>query len=154
KGHPPRSQPVEPGGGWVLMGVPFLAVATVVALFMSGVIGDRSNVVDMPVSVPLMFGSAFGAAGIYLVVAGIRGELRQRRLREARHHHPGEPWRWEHPFQTRVHDGARQRAMGAFVFPVSWFALLAPFHEVFGRSAARCAPRWRRAGAGRTASWW
>jgi hypothetical protein len=132
KGHAPRSQPSEPSGAWVVMAVPFLAVATFIALFMSGVIGDGSRPDDMPMSVPLMFGFVFSAAGIFLVVAGIRGERRQRRLREARSLHPDEPWLWEHPWQARVHDGARQRALREFVFPVIWLAFLAPFHEVFG----------------------
>lgn len=68
KGHAPRSQPVEPGGGWVLMGVPFLAVATVVALFMSGVIGDRSNVEDMPVTFLAPFHEVFGFNGTLILM--------------------------------------------------------------------------------------
>jgi len=132
QGYSPRSEATEPTGVRVLMAVPFLAVAMLVTLFMLGVIGDRSRIDDMPMSMPLTFGAFFGAAGVWLVVSGIRGVRRQRRVREGRSLHPAEPWRWEHPWQARVHDDARRRAVDGFVFPLLWFTFLVPFHLLFG----------------------
>ncbi len=130
KSHAPRSQPTELGLGGVVMALPFLAFATVIALFTFGVIGSRPD--DMPMSVPLVFGFLFFAAGMYFVVAGILGERRQRRLREARDLHPDEPWLREHPWQARSHDGTRQRALREFAFPILWLIFMVPFHDVFG----------------------
>jgi hypothetical protein len=132
KGHLPRSGGTQATGCFAVMAVPFLGISALVILFMLGVIGDGSIGDDMPLAVALLFGGGFGAAGLWLLVSGIQGERRERRLRQARRLHPDEPWRWEFPAGNRIEDDARQRTLSAFIFPILWFAFVIPFHLVFG----------------------
>jgi hypothetical protein len=131
KGYLPRRLTAEPAPSWMLMAVPFLAVAVLAALFMSGRIGSAPrDATAMSMLLVLLY--AFGASGIWLMAAGLLAGVRHLQRRERQRLDPKEPWRWDRPWRKRISDRLQRRAWGELVFPLVCLVLLAPFHVIFG----------------------
>ena len=129
--HVVHQPSLSPSWSWVVMGWMFLAVSGVSALFLFGVIGTVKRGDVGARSTLLMFVIVFGASGLWLVVDGLLALRKRRRRLEGQRLHPREPWRWEHPWRTRVDDGALGRVLRAFVHPVMCAVILTPFHFLF-----------------------
>lgn len=105
------------GAGSILFGLPFLGVGLLVMGLATGVVPvHATSGTTPPTFVLLAFGGVFSAVGAFVVTAGLRGWLRQRRRDALFAANPDEPWRGDHDWDPRY---AYDRASD----PVPAFAL-------------------------------
>ncbi len=90
-------------GLWaVLFGCPFLGAGLFVFALSAGTIPLSSESGKPPPAwVLVVFGAVFALVGGALMTAGLRGWLRERRRDAIFARHPDEPWRGDHPWDTR-----------------------------------------------------
>jgi hypothetical protein len=115
--------------GWpaALFGLPFLAVGVVgVAQF----VGQPAQV-DAPRPMILWFGVVFGLAGLSLIVHGLRGLVRRRRVADRRERHPAEPWLWDYDWPRHgVTDRAGRAVVRTFMGAAALVVFLLPFNWI------------------------
>jgi hypothetical protein len=120
--------------GWpaVVLGVPIAAAGLGLAALVLGFLAPatvRTN--GMPPWILAMVGVSFAWAGVSTSVHGLLGVRRKAHVRRLQARHPGEPWRWDHPWNERgTHDDTLQRARFFFSVAVFIFVFLTPFHWI------------------------
>jgi hypothetical protein len=123
----------RPGRGTFIFGV-ILALAGALVVTMAG--GLIPTELTVPREVVMMPGVGMLAFGLYLLVRGGTGLLRERRRARLRARHPDEPWRGDHDWSP---EGAREGSYGdagatlviagfcfLFLAPFNWMAFLSP----------------------------
>lgn len=97
----PTSVSAGIGAGGMLFGLPFLGVGLLVLAVAVGTLPTRTSGQQPPTFVLLAFGSVFAVVGAFVMIAGLRGWLRQRRRDALFATHPDEPWRGDYPWDPR-----------------------------------------------------
>jgi hypothetical protein len=120
--------------GWaaVLFGIPFAAMGFAAAAMAAGIFAPHTlKTRGLPPWLLAMVSGLFAVVGLSVAIHGIRGVQRMVRVTRLRAAHPGEPWRWDHPWNERVaHDDTVGRARHFFVVAMFVFAVLTPFHWI------------------------
>lgn len=98
----------------VFFGLPFLAVGVFVGLLVGGAVPLPSGEHQVPLWVLVAFGLVFGLVGATVVLAGLRGWLRQRRRDALFARYPDEPWRGDHDWDERVARDRGSNLLGRF----------------------------------------
>ena len=122
-----RTQSATAIDGWksVLMGLPFLAAGVAIVLVALGVLHARKNAPDWLIG---MLGTMFGAAGLFLLIHGLRGVIRRRAYLAEAANRPNEPWLFDYHWRREgiafsAFGEMLKRLMAALV----WTAFLTPF---------------------------
>src|SRR6266700_2003611 len=122
-----RPSPLRYGRIVVWMGAPFSMVGICLLLIGLGVIhpsGARA-----PLHVLLAVGVVFLAAGLLLLVQGLRDIQLQKRLQVAVPTEGREPWRWDHAWdQTGIGPDTWPQIIQGLGFGIFLSLFLAPFH--------------------------
>jgi hypothetical protein len=130
----------RPGRGTVIFGL-VLCLAGAVLVGIAG--GLLPTDLSVPSEVVMMPGVGMLAFGLYMVIRGGTGLLRERRRARRLIRHPGEPWLGDHDWSP---DGARDSSYAdvggtlviagfcfLFLAPFNWIAFLGPdAHWLFG----------------------
>lgn len=122
-----RAVSVVPIHGWraVLFGLPFVACGAGLVIY--AVAGGRS--IKAPPELLVLAGCAFAVMGGLLLVHGMCGAARERRVRAAQAWQPNEPWAWDYDWDSRGIDALGARAPARWIkFCGAAALLLAPFH--------------------------
>lgn len=131
-GRQARSATTVHGPVSAIVGLPFVAVGL-------AIVGVVSGVIDVPVDgadrvPPWLIGSigaVFAWAGLSFVAHGVRGVVRNARVRRIRAAHPEEPWRWDHEWDDRgATDDTATRAGQLLTGALFMLVFLTPFHWI------------------------
>ena len=115
------------GAGSIVFSLPFLGIGTYFALA-----GFRFIPLPAQANAPLWvvgcLGLAFAAAGLMVMVNGVRGAINKRRARAVADRH-GEPWFQDHPWERDgINDRAERRVIHGFVMAAFMVVFLGPFN--------------------------
>jgi len=82
-------------------------------------------------------GALFGLAGMGMLATGVRGLFRGARIARLRRERPGEPWLWDHAWDTEgASDMTGLNARRAFVSAVAIVLFMVPFHIIAAKAPA------------------
>ena len=128
------------GGATTIHGWPAVAVGVLVTGIGLGLAGVMLGLIapgsvkangEMPTWIIAIVGGLFAWAGLSLTVHGLRGVRSATRVRSLRAMYPGEPWRWDHPWDERVAlDDTASRARQFFVVGVFVLVVMTPFNWI------------------------
>jgi hypothetical protein len=120
--------------GWpaVVVGALVTAVGIGLAGLVMGVIAPGAvKPQPMPRWIIAFAGLLFAFAGASAAVHGVQGVRRMARIRRLRAAHPGEPWRWDYPWNERgTRDDTGARARHFFVVAMFLLTSLTPAHWI------------------------
>ena len=117
------------GRGAIIFGVPFVAAGVFIILIGTKTIKVDPGSVNAPYWVLTVIGAVFGLAGLWLMIAGLRGELSERRRARLQRENPDEPWLADHAWNTEQSvSSTGRKARGMFIAWVVMMAFLSPFH--------------------------
>ena len=124
-GH--RGVSVVPVQGWraVLFGLPFVVCGVGAAILASLGLGSS----EAPPELVVLGGVVFALGGVVLMVHGVRGLGRGRRLQAEQALRPHEPWAWDYDWDTRGIDARGSRALSRWgAASAAATLLLVPLH--------------------------
>ncbi len=123
--HPTQSATAIDGGKSVLFGLPFLLAGIFIAAVGFNYIQARKHAPDWVI---LICGGMFFSAGLFLVLHGIRGMIREARGRREAAQFPVQPWRSDfHWHKEGATFSAFNAMLGRLLAAMVWNAILVPF---------------------------
>jgi hypothetical protein len=131
RGRQARSATTIHGWPSVILGLPFVAVGLAILGVATGYITVQSDGRQLPTWFIAILGTVFAWAGLSFVGHGLGGARRTARAWRLRAAHPGEPWRWDHPWEERGSiDDTGARAGQSVYAAIFMFVFLVPFHWI------------------------
>lgn len=129
KEHQGRSNVAIHGGFSVVFSLPFILAGLAIILLAAGVIPAPASSFHAPRFVVGLVGGIFLAAGLLVLVYGIRSMRQTARVKEMLQRHPDEIWLADHPWNVReAQDDTLRRASGMFFGAAFLLFFLAPFN--------------------------
>ena len=123
-----RGDLLSAGWGRVVVGLIILAMGTFIVLVSADVIRSEDSNFHAPRWVVGVVGVLFATAGLMVMVAGMLGARRTRRLKARSLQHPNEPWMADHGWHPRY---SRDEGNSRLVNTLMGSALLAMFAVPF-----------------------
>ena len=132
KGHDYLSETTIHGYKSLLFGLPFVAAGAIMLVLASPI--NRGTHGDMPWQLVILIIAFFPFAGIIFIGHGLRGILRQQRIKALQILYAHEPWKWDSLWKT---DGTSDRSGATmykvfrigivfllFLLPFNWLAFI------------------------------
>ncbi|GMU34899.1 MAG: hypothetical protein HS101_02025 [Planctomycetia bacterium] len=129
--HNPVSATTIHGKPAVIFGSLFVAMGVFICLMVTGVIPSKTKSADAPPWVGVIAGSIFAIAGLWVVLHGLGGVLRQRWSRKMKLRYGDELWRSDHKWNEHCARDMQARGVRQMLFGMLFMILFAaPFNLV------------------------
>ena len=123
--HPTQSATAIDGWRSALFGIPFLAAGVWISLAAFGILPARNHAPDWVIGI---FGVLFFFGGLFFLIHGLRGAVRQAQYLRAAAQRPGQSWFYDfHWRQEGIAFSAFNAMLGRLLAALVWTAFLAPF---------------------------
>lgn len=128
-GHNPVSATTVHGKSAIIFGSLFFGMGIFICLMVTGVIPAKSKSGDAPPWVGVVAGSLFGVAGLWVMLHGLRGVLRQRWSQKMKLRYGDEVWRSDYKWNENFARDMQARGVGQMLFGMLFMCLFAaPFN--------------------------
>ncbi|OWY71736.1 hypothetical protein B7486_08695 [cyanobacterium TDX16] len=127
--HNPVSATTIHGKPAVIFGSLFVAMGVFICLMVTGVIPSKTKSADAPPWVGVVAGSIFAIAGLWVMLHGLGGVLRQRWSRKMKLRYGDELWRSDHKWNEHCARDMQARGVRQMLFGMLFMIIFAaPFN--------------------------
>ena len=127
KGHDYLSETTIHGYKSLLFGIPFVAAGALMLALASPINGGTRG--DMPWQFVVLLIAFFPFAGIMFIGHGLRGILREKRIKALQKFYGHEPWKWDNPWKIDgISDHGNATMYKVFRIGIVFLLFLLPFN--------------------------
>jgi hypothetical protein len=117
--------------GWssIILGTLFFSIGLFIGLMALDVIQTPESQFGAPRWVVAIAGAIFALPGLALVIHGLMGIVRQKKLQHNRQLHPGEHWMWDYPWSSKeTYDNSKRKIFSSLMGFIFLAIFMTPFN--------------------------